>query len=207
MNQSPQRSLLWKYLQVLARSARRSCSICKCSARKMFPKPAAFCCWRTIKVISIPFWLPCDCTARSASWPSLNYLRAAQFFRWLIRSLHAFPVKQNSADVGAIKQAIAKLQEGNVLNIYPEGSRTQNGEIGAILPGVALVLKRANVPIVPVVIDGSFQAWPHGQKIFRKHPIRVLYGEPMDMDGLKGSEIVTLVDRTLRRMLVELRKK
>jgi 1-acyl-sn-glycerol-3-phosphate acyltransferase len=131
----------------------------------------------------------------------------SRFFAWLIRTLHAFPIKQNSADVGAIKQAIAKLHEGNVLNIFPEGTRTEDGEIGPILPGVSLILRRADAPIVPVVIDGSFQSWPRSRKIFRKHPVRVMYGPPMNVEGLKSAEIVKLIDKTLKDMLKELRRR
>jgi 1-acyl-sn-glycerol-3-phosphate acyltransferase len=129
------------------------------------------------------------------------------FFTWLIRSLHAFPVKLGRGDVGAIKESINRLHEGYVLNIYPEGSRTLDGEIGPIQSGVALVVRRAAVPIVPVVIDGSFQAWKKGSKLFRKHPIRVMYGPPLMIEGLKGPQLVALIDRTLRDMLAELRRK
>ncbi len=128
-------------------------------------------------------------------------------FAWLIRSLNAFPVRQGRGDVGAIKESISRLQQGHMLTIFPEGSRSPDGELGPILPGVALVVRRAGVPIVPVVIDGSFHAWPKSRKLFRSHPVRLMFGPPVSVDGLKPAEITALIDRTFRAMLDELRRK
>jgi 1-acyl-sn-glycerol-3-phosphate acyltransferase len=130
-----------------------------------------------------------------------------RFLAWVIRSLYAFPIKKQSADFGAIRQAIAKLHEGHILNMYPEGTRTKDGEIGPILPGVALVVRKAGVPIVPVYIDGSYGAWPKGKKMFGPHPIRILYGTPLTIEGLNNQQIVELIDRTWRAMREELRNK
>lgn len=144
---------------------------------------------------------------RPMSYMARSGLFKGRFFGWLIRSLNAFPVRQGEGDVGAIRQTIRRLHEGHLLNIYPEGSRTEDGEIAPIQPGIALILKRAHVPIVPVVIDGSFAAWPRGKRLFRAHPIRVMYGPPMDLTGRAPKDIIALVDETLRKMLQELRKR
>jgi 1-acyl-sn-glycerol-3-phosphate acyltransferase len=144
---------------------------------------------------------------------ALSYMAKSELFNvnplfaWLIRSLGAFPVRQGSADVGAVKEAIARLQEGDVLNVYPEGSRTEDGEIAPMEKGIGLVIRRAKVPVVPVAIDGSYDAWRKGRQLFRRWPIRLQYGPPMDLGHLKGEEIVQRVDQTLRRMFEELRSK
>ena len=126
---------------------------------------------------------------------------------WLITRLNAFPVRQGAGDVGAIKETISRLQEGHLLNIFPEGSRTEDGELLPIQPGVALVVRKAKVPVVPAVVDGSFDAWPKGSKLFRSHPVRVLIGKPVRLDDLKPKEIVVEIDRLFRDMLAELRRK
>jgi len=140
----------------------------------------------------------------------LSYLAKSELFRnrflaWLITSLRAFPVRQGKGDKAAIEETIRRLREGHMLNIFPEGTRTETGEIAPIQRGAALVVRRANVPIVPVVIVGSWEAWPYRQKMFRPHPIRVLYGKPLDVSGMKGDQIVELIDRTLRTMFDDLR--
>ena len=127
------------------------------------------------------------------------------FFTWLIRSLGGIPVRQGAGDVGAVKETIQRLREGHVLNFYPEGSRTEDGEIGRLERGVALIVRRSAVPVVPAVIVGSFEAWPRKRSFLRPWPIWVRYGRPMNFDGQSADEIVATIDRTLRDMFDELR--
>jgi 1-acyl-sn-glycerol-3-phosphate acyltransferase len=143
---------------------------------------------------------------RPVSFFAKSELFENRYFGWLIRNLHAFPVKQGAADVGAVKEAVARLKEGHVLNIYPEGSRSDDGELLPIQPGVALIVRKAGVPIVPVIIDGSFDAWPRTQKLPHPHRIKVLYGPPLQIDGLKGEAIVRLIDETFRKMFADVKK-
>jgi 1-acyl-sn-glycerol-3-phosphate acyltransferase len=140
----------------------------------------------------------------------MSYLAKADLwknkaFGWLISNLYAYPVQQGKGDKGAIIETITRLQEGHLLNIFPEGSRTETGELLPIQRGVALVIRKAKVPVIPAVVDGSFRAWPKGQLLPGRHPVRVMFGKPRRMDHLDGKEIVAEVDRLLREMLAELR--
>jgi len=141
----------------------------------------------------------------------LSYFAKSELFEvnalanWLLRSLGGIPVRLGSGDVGAVKETIRRLQDGHVLNIYPEGARSEDGEIGPMEKGVALVVRRARVPVVPAVIVGSFEAWPRHRQFPRPSPIRVRYGPPMHFDGLEADQIVATIDSTLRRMFEELR--
>ena len=140
----------------------------------------------------------------------LNYIAKAELFEgrvggWLLRKVfNAFPVRQGAGDVGAVKETIQRLQEGHVLNIYPEGARTDDGEIGAMQRGVALIVRRARVPVVRAVILGSFEAWPKFKRVFRPWPVRLRYGPPMILHDLQPDEIIDMIDRTLRDMLCEM---
>ena len=142
---------------------------------------------------------------RPLSYLAKSELFTNKAFSWLIRSLGAFPVRQGSGDVGAMKETIARLHQGHALNIYPEGSRTEDGELGPSEKGVALVIRKAKVPVVPVVIEGSFGSWPKGRKIFRPHPISVYYGKPMDFTKLDREQVIETIDRVFHEMLEELR--
>ena len=126
-------------------------------------------------------------------------------FAWFIRSLGAFPIKQNTADIRALKEAIERVQEGRALTIFPEGSRTENGELRPIEPGIALVIRKARVPVVPAVIDGSFDAWPQDRSMFRPARIRVIYGRPMDLSGLSREQVMEKIADQFRTMLDDLR--
>lgn len=141
----------------------------------------------------------------------LSYMAKASLFKfapfaWLIRSLGAFPVRQGAGDVRAMKEAIERVQEGLALTIFPEGSRTEDGSLLPIEPGIALVIRKAKVPVVPAVIDGAIDAWPRGRKLFRARPVRVLYGRPMDLSGLSRDQIVERISHEFRTMLGQLRE-
>lgn len=130
-----------------------------------------------------------------------------KFFSWLIRSLNAFPVQLGKGDTGAMKEAIARLKAGEILTMFPEGTRTRDGNLLPIQAGVALIIRRANVPVIPVVVDGAFRAWPKGAKFPRSVPIRIMYGPPLAVEGLKSDKIVELIAKTFHKMLEELREK
>ena len=140
----------------------------------------------------------------------LSYIAKAELFEnafmdWLLRSVGAFPVRQGSGDVGAVRQSIRRLREGRLLNLFPEGARTPDGEIGRIEKGVALIDRRAHVPVVPAVIVGAYQAWPCNRTLPCPWPVRIVFGPPMNLADLDPDEIVQKVDGTLRGMFHELR--
>lgn len=133
------------------------------------------------------------------------------FFGWLIRSLYAIPIRQGQADVGAIKSVIHVLKQGRAVCLYAEGSRTFDGRIAPIKPGFGLISRRANAPIVPVVIDGAFECWPRTRKYPKLHGrVGVLYGKPIAAEHIKkvGDEaFAEELTQLLREMQAQLRKK
>lgn len=75
----------------------------------------------------------------------------------LIRLLGAFPVKRGKGDIESIKTAVMLLNEGNVLGIFPEGTRVRKGGKSDAKAGVALIAVKSGVPIVPMAISGSYR--------------------------------------------------
>ena len=115
---------------------------------------------------------------------SLNYMaRDTLFriapFRWLIRSLNAFPFRREGIDTGTIREAIRRVGAGGIVVIFPEGTRTNDARIGEIKKGAGLISRKAKSPVVPAVIDGAFEAWPRGQVLFRPWPVNVAFGRAM----------------------------
>lgn len=201
-----QRSLLWKSLQAVVRVFTTLFFDLRTYGRGNVPAAGGVLLvanhqsYLDPMVIAVQLRRPVSFMARSG-------LFSNPMFSWLIRNLHAFPVRQGQGDVGAVKEAIHRLQEGCVLNIYPEGSRTETGQLGPMERGVALVIRRAGVPVVPVAIDGSFQAWPKGRALFRPYPIRVLYGPPMDLSRCSAQDILSRIDAALRGLLSQLQER
>ena len=126
-------------------------------------------------------------------------------FSWLIRSAYAFPVKRGAADLGAIREAIRRLRDGRIVLVFPEGTRTRDGSIGALHSGMVLMAQRAKVPILPMVIDGAFEAWPRKQLLPTLHPIRIIYGHPIPFEEVRDADPQSLAER-LHADMVELQK-
>lgn len=98
----------------------------------------------------------------------------------LIRRLGAFPVRRGSGDRKALKKAIEILQEGKVLAIFPEGTRSRDGRLGKAHPGAALIALKGNANIVPAAIIGPY-------RFFGK--IRIVFGPPFRLECPPGNKI------------------
>lgn len=96
----------------------------------------------------------------------------------LIRRLGAFSVHRGEADKAAIRKAIALLDEGWALLIFPEGRRGDGKRLGEANRGVELLAKRSGAAILPVGITGTLRWLPKGAKLPRPTRIRVRFGEP-----------------------------
>jgi 1-acyl-sn-glycerol-3-phosphate acyltransferase len=199
-----QRSLLWKFLQLITRIWTSFMFDLKTYGTRNVPRTGG-----VLLVSNHQSYLDPPLIAvhllRPVSFMARSTLFENPLFSRLITELQAYPVRRGEADIGAIKETIRRLNAGNAVNVYPEGSRTETGEIGPIEKGIALIVRKANVPVVPVAIDGSFQAWPKGDKLFHSHPIRIIYGKPMHLHDLKADEIVAQIDAALRDLLNRLR--
>ena len=122
-------------------------------------------------------------------------------FRWLIRSLYAFPVRRGRVDLGAVREALARLQAGAVVLMFPEGTRTRDGSIGTLHGGPVRIAVRAGVPLVPMVIDGAFEAWPRTALLPRPHTIRVACGRPVSAEDAAAGEPDEVMAALRRQML------
>lgn len=102
-------------------------------------------------------------------------------FGWFIKQLHAMPIKQGKGDAGAMKITISKLKAGKMMVVFPEGSRTHDGDIKEFQRGIAILLKKTDCQVLPVGIDGAFDAWPRTKKLPRlfTKKIVVCYGQPI----------------------------
>jgi len=126
-------------------------------------------------------------------------------FRWLIRSLYAFPVRRGEMDVGAMKEAIRRVKADGLMLLFPEGTRTWDGNIGEVKRGIGLISRRARAPVVPAVIHGAFEAWPRRRKLFRPHEIKVAFGKPIsvsEQDELSEDRLAAVI----RERMLELRE-
>lgn len=130
---------------------------------------------------------------------AMSYVARSGLFRpplgWLIRSVGGFPIDREGSGTAGLKETLRRLRNGGLVLIFPEGTRSPDGEVGPFKPGFA-ALTRARVPIVPAAVAGTFEAWPRGRKLPRRHPVRVHYGPPVPAEecaALPAHELIELV--------------
>jgi 1-acyl-sn-glycerol-3-phosphate acyltransferase len=117
---------------------------------------------------------------RQISYMARRSLWSVPLLGWLLPKLHCIPVERGEADLGAMRQSIRLLRAGGQLLLFPEGTRTPDGEVQEFQSGFALLAARAGVPIVPAAIHGAFEAWPRHQWFPRPGSrVAVAYGEPV----------------------------
>jgi 1-acyl-sn-glycerol-3-phosphate acyltransferase len=125
------------------------------------------------------------------------------FFGPVISSVNAIPVKLGEPDISAMRKVLEKLKKGCGVTLFPEGTRTHDGKITPFKPGLGLLSRRGNAPIIPAIIDGAFECWPRHKKLFTPGYVRVTYGKPISIDQVKqmGDEkLAEHLTDTLRKM-------
>ena len=95
----------------------------------------------------------------------LNFIARKSLFkfallRWLIQFLDAIPINRDGMGLEGIKESIRRLRRGEVVLIFPEGTRTTDGELAQLKPGFCALTRRTKAALLPVAIDGAYQAWP-----------------------------------------------
>jgi 1-acyl-sn-glycerol-3-phosphate acyltransferase len=116
---------------------------------------------------------------RRIHWLGKKELFAWPIIGWTAANGGVHPVDRGAADVNAFRLAQRILDEGHVLFVFPEGTRSPDGSLQEARDGLALLALRTGSPIVPIGISGSNRVWPKGQKL--PHPgghVTIRIGRP-----------------------------
>jgi len=127
---------------------------------------------------------------------------------WGLPRLWSFPVKRGEPDRAAIGTATDLLKAGELVGIFPEGTRVRHGgadaELGEGQGGVAFIAMRAGVPVVPVGIAGTDLAMPPGAKLPRFPRVTFRYFDPVHPDdfteGGRKERVAAMTDEIMRRI-------
>ncbi|MER3423409.1 MAG: 1-acyl-sn-glycerol-3-phosphate acyltransferase [Nitrospiraceae bacterium] len=98
----------------------------------------------------------------------------------ILQKLGWIPIRQDRLDRRGFQRARRLLEMGQTVVIFPEGSRTQTGRLGAGRPGLATLVAATGCRILPAYIAGTFEALPMGARWIRFHPVKVAFGQPID---------------------------
>ncbi|MDR2586864.1 MAG: 1-acyl-sn-glycerol-3-phosphate acyltransferase [Coriobacteriales bacterium] len=118
----------------------------------------------------------------------IRYISKEEFFNFnpligrLAAWVGAFPVRRNSGDMSAIKRAVRMLKRGELVGIFPEGTRVRSKDQEVTYhEGISLISQLANVPVIPVRLWGPDRICPKGARLFRLPKVTLRFGEPLSV--------------------------
>jgi 1-acyl-sn-glycerol-3-phosphate acyltransferase len=111
------------------------------------------------------------------------YMAKSEYFAlrrqgWLFRAYNAFPVVRHSPDRQALKQALQVLEDGHVLMMYPEGTRSRDLQMHRPYAGSGFLARKSGAPVVPVAVWGSEGVLPTGASWFKRAHVQIQIGDP-----------------------------
>jgi 1-acyl-sn-glycerol-3-phosphate acyltransferase len=125
-------------------------------------------------------------------WPPMSYL---------LNGVGAFPVRRGQRDAAAIETAVRLVQEGNVVAMFPEGTRRTKGLTkkweARPRSGAARIALEAGAPLVPVAVKGT-------DKLTRLGRLSVAYGTPVELDDLRGQDVATAAVEATERLMARI---
>jgi 1-acyl-sn-glycerol-3-phosphate acyltransferase len=147
---------------------------------------------------------------RRMSYVARETLFKPPLFGKFIYSVGAFPLNREGVGLAGIKESLKRLKRGEIVLLFPEGTRTPDGEIHTFKPGFTTLAVRSKSAILPIAIEGAYRAWPKRAKFPRPRVVNIHYGVPIlpkDYENLDERELVALVETRVRECQAELRKR
>jgi 1-acyl-sn-glycerol-3-phosphate acyltransferase len=124
------------------------------------------------------------------SWLGKAELFRQPFIRWLLHTMHVFPIQRGRGDTAAIERVVAELRAGAVLLVFPEGTRSPGGVLREGRGGAVRMAMQAGVPIVPVAVVGT----EHGIKgSLRRRPVHLRIGQAYTISPPADGKLSTVL--------------
>ena len=143
----------------------------------------------------------------------LHVLGATDYFfnravkRWFFTTfLNVVPIEREETSLAGLHMVSGILSSGESVLIFPEGTRSRTGEIQPFRPGLGLIAYELNVPIVPVHIEGTFQALPVGKILPVPKQVTVTFGSPIRVDAYRSGSREISADEVYRKVTADVRK-
>ncbi len=125
---------------------------------------------------------PCSLRGRKLNYVAKDTLFKNNFFNFFLYRLGAIPIKRDSADKSAIKEILRRLQKGEGVLIFPQGTRLSTMDENIVEAGIGLIATKAGVPVIPAFIKGSDKVFPPGKKYICPSRITITLGKPSSFD-------------------------
>ncbi len=136
---------------------------------------------------------------RDVHFMAKEELFSAPVLKNILPNLHAFPVKRGMSDRDALRKGIGLLKSGDVMGLFPEGTRSENGELGKGFSGAGFFALKGEAYVVPCAIIGPY-------KIFKR--LKVVYGDPIDMQPYReqkasAEEVTQVIMSQIEKLINE----
>jgi 1-acyl-sn-glycerol-3-phosphate acyltransferase len=118
----------------------------------------------------------------------------------MIEYLDAIPIERDGMALSGIKITLQRLKQNEPVLLFPEGTRSRDGEVAPLKPGFVTLARRAAVPLVPVGFDGAYQAWPRTRNFPWFSRIVVVIGPPITPAEFRDWSAERLVEELERRI-------
>jgi 1-acyl-sn-glycerol-3-phosphate acyltransferase len=143
--------------------------------------------------------LACD---RRLNYVARDTLFGFAPFAWLMMTLDAIPLDREGTGLRGLKESLRRLKDGEMLLIFPEGTRTRDGKVGTLKPGFLALARRAKAPLLPVALDGSYESWPRRNLLPQPAVIQIRFAAPLApeaMSKMSDEELLSEVDYRIRQ--------
>jgi 1-acyl-sn-glycerol-3-phosphate acyltransferase len=123
--------------------------------------------------------------SRVVNFIARDTLAKNAFMRWYYAQIGVILMDRDRGDVAALRKGLDVLKQGGVLALFPEGTRSHDGRLQKPKSGIGFLIARADVPVVPTFVDGTYQAFPRGARFVKPRKVHVYYGEPVTTEEIR----------------------
>ena len=123
---------------------------------------------------------------RPVHFMARNTLWNSKFGTWWMTSVGCIPVSRGTGDIKALKLTIKALKDGKVVSMFPEGTRTEDGELQKAKGGIGFIIEKSGCVVVPAYIDGTYKAHPKGTRFIKPSKVTISYGKPITQDDFQA---------------------
>lgn len=136
----------------------------------------------------------------SALSRDINYLARESLFRfpvvgWILRSWNSVPVDRDGGGARGLRAILDRLLAGGGIILFPEGTRTPDGNLQPARSGIGLTVIKSDAPVVPVRVFGTYEAYGRHLTIPRPKRVSVVFGKPIDFSALRAESKTCPKDR------------
>ena len=146
---------------------------------------------------------------RRVTYLAKDYLFKHGFVGWVLRNIGAYPIKSESGnDFRSIRDLVRILKQGACVVVFPEGTRSDNGDLREPESGIGFLAMKSGAWVAPAYIQGSYEAMPRGTSGVRMKPVNIYYGEPFLATEEKfgsGAEAYMAVSRHIMEEIKKLK--